>query len=260
MPNPMTRRTAFAAGISTAVSSLAPVAVAIASPVPDAALIRLDAEYRKAGERFHRSLERVVACENAANWPDRPDALRVQPDDRALGVGSRQANDDYYSGMDVEALRARRRTRRVEYDFDSRTGERWPRGRAPEYVFETLVKAEPWPEAQARADEIVTAYDAYREAERQEEHRSGLTAAEDEADALSAELRRIESAIIAEPARTPRGLAIKAGVLSKTDLSAEDRFNRLAADVRAAAAQEGRASESATMDLALVHRCTNEKS
>lgn len=76
---------------------------------------------------------------------------------------------------------------------------------------------EPWPEAQARADEIVAAWDA-REAEIARRNEvSGFDAAKEAWEARDAALDIIEDEIAAAEAHTVTGLTIKARLAASWD-------------------------------------------
>ncbi len=82
----------------------------------------------------------------------------------------------------------------------------------------------PWPEAQARADEIVAAYDAWSNERNRIEAESGLVAAREAECRLGEALSDIEAAIEGTTARTLKGLLVKARIAHR-DLTAGSEIN-----------------------------------
>jgi predicted secreted Zn-dependent protease len=74
----------------------------------------------------------------------------------------------------------------------------------------TKTVLEPWPEAQARADEIVAAWDKYLADMRTAREQSGFEKADEAAREAVAELRELEGQIVRTWAKTPMGMLVKA--------------------------------------------------
>jgi hypothetical protein len=144
--------------------------------------------------------------------PDRPVALYVQKIDWTLhmpyGRGDtfetvRDGKRAFaYTQQAVEELRSMPRTRA---DFTKLTGDKktgWTPGRKPD------------PKAQARADEIVAAWDEYTAALREARERSGYAEAREAVFDLAGELKELEERIAGIPATTPQGLLFKAKMVA----------------------------------------------
>ncbi|MBM0206889.1 hypothetical protein JNW90_30720 [Micromonospora sp. STR1s_5] len=71
----------------------------------------------------------------------------------------------------------------------------------------------PWPQAQARADEIVAAWDAYQAEERRRREASGYTAADEAHDAAMDAYCAARDAVVLTPATTMQGVIAKAAVV-----------------------------------------------
>ena len=68
---------------------------------------------------------------------------------------------------------------------------------------------QPWPEAQARADEILSAWDAWHEARGATDHAHGVHAAEARCSELAGEIHVIWDRMASMPAHTAEGLRVK---------------------------------------------------
>ncbi|MHC2018165.1 hypothetical protein [Methylobacterium sp. CM6247] len=84
-----------------------------------------------------------------------------------------------------------------------------------------VVEQHPWPEAQARADEICAAFDRWHADRAAAEKAIGLTDANDQLVALGKELARLDREIAATTATTLAGLRVK--VLVAQDYYEEDK-------------------------------------
>ncbi|MBM0206897.1 hypothetical protein JNW90_30760 [Micromonospora sp. STR1s_5] len=83
---------------------------------------------------------------------------------------------------------------------------------------------EPWPEAQARADEIVTAWDAWNAEVRRRRHASGRTAADEAHDQAMRAYQDARTALMLTPARTISGVMAKAAVVMSMYEDSEEDF------------------------------------
>jgi hypothetical protein len=76
----------------------------------------------------------------------------------------------------------------------------------------TKTALEPWPEAQARADEIVAAWDKYLADLRAAREQSGFEAADEAAREAVAALHELEGQMSGPGRNTPRGMLVKARI------------------------------------------------
>ncbi|KAA2241144.1 hypothetical protein F0L46_04925 [Salinarimonas soli] len=170
---------------------------------PDAALLALGRVYeaherkcRKASDMAREACERVHAALVV------PEALRPRENDVALGL-PKVTSDRYDAGL-VRKLRASPRTRDVRTPITDLN-----RGNLP-HDAHTRVGREPWPEAQARVDEIVAASEQYEADKCRLEDALGLTQAETLSNDLEDEATALRAAISALQASTLDGLLVKA--------------------------------------------------
>lgn len=174
----------------------------------DAELIRLGRQFEVAAAR-ETELGAIAsaACDEALrHMPERPAALLFREDDslfrlrRDRGVGVPPAGDEY-EWRDIEALRGRTFTRRVERLVT-------PEDKLPSSAH-TIVGGEPWPEAQARADEIVDAWDSWHAERHQARVEHGEIAADEAEDAARLVTQALVERIAAERATTAEGFRVK---------------------------------------------------
>ncbi|MGE8128926.1 hypothetical protein ACQKQD_18295 [Methylobacterium sp. NPDC080182] len=184
--------------------------------------LSLDAELLHLGQQFEAAREReTAACEacNAAqreadrHMPERPACLTLRVSDHPLNVYPHRMHPDALEGIqlgtaDIEWLR-RKMPMMHEVLRPIREGER-AHVDHPGRKFDIV----PHPEAQARAEEIVAASDAWH-AERVRIHGEYVTQALDDAanDAGNAAVALAER-IAALPARTAEGFRVKLRALS----------------------------------------------
>jgi hypothetical protein len=115
------------------------------------------------------------------------------------------------------------RTRRVERKPErSENGREWK-------DHERIVSSEPWPEAQARADEIVAASKRLTAEKRRRRDVSGFTEATAACDAARERHYASMERIAAVRAKTPRGAALKAAVIAG---SYEDDLAEMEAEIQ----------------------------
>ena len=145
---------------------------AIAMPGADAELVELAARHARLSQETACAFEHQCKCEDTAILllPPEPEAIRRAADDHMLleypwrKHKDHKTSPDKYTEREFEELRERPRKRLVILDFDPVTGQTWPEGTAPAHIRDALQKGVPWPEAEARAQEIVSAYEAYNRA------------------------------------------------------------------------------------------------
>ncbi|MCJ2092273.1 hypothetical protein MKK67_07160 [Methylobacterium sp. J-072] len=190
---------------------------------PDAELLDLwrrrglaEAAAKAAGRR-HDDLS------DATKLPLPPEAVFVQAGDEGFGfLGLATAHGSGRLWYSVQAPGAggragplrRRRTRIVDEPF--------PEGHSLHGTDSTIGRRVAWPEAQARADAIVAAWDGWKAELERIYAASGLHAAEAEWEALDDAQNELDGAIRDATARTLDGLRIKAQ-LAQIDLDEETR-------------------------------------
>lgn len=183
----------------------------------DAELIALGDRWRLEDDAYDAACDRETELHKATVLPDRPEAMFLREGDRRLEL------DTVASGYRVEGRRpwfwvgepdckmaTARRLRgpqTTHRDFPPEPGS--------ELYGEDVVisRRVPWPERQARADEIVAAYDAHEAERAAAREASGLTAAATESDRLGKVVEATIAEVHATPARTMAGLAVKATII-----------------------------------------------
>jgi hypothetical protein len=198
-----------------AVQPEATPAKAPAEAVGDAELLRLGAQFEVARQREIAACEACNAADREADrhMPARPACLIYRASDERLNVHRTSMMPEALEGREIRSADVERLRRMMPMTHEVlrpvRPGERahidHP-GRKLDIV--------PHPEAQARAEEIVAAYDAWL-AERMRIHGEYVTealddAANDAGDAAAALAERIA----ALPARTAEGFRVKLRALS----------------------------------------------
>jgi hypothetical protein len=212
---------------AAAVPSLAADAGAPFGDHPDRKLFGLAREYEAALKIEQAADARMIAISEAyeAAAPMMPDVLRHRILDhtdfsfpmRSGGCKISDDDGDFYTYAEVEKLRARPQKRLTGYVIDLTTGVKTPATAVTPYkevLQERHLWGEPWPEAQARADEIVAAWDRHTAAHDALEASLGYDAAEEAYyDAVRAR-EAIGATIAAERATTLAGLRIRAAIVA----------------------------------------------
>jgi hypothetical protein len=206
--NRITRRSAMV-GVASTLPAM--VAGASAAAGDDAGLLALgwhfDAITETLSQVSHRFTELFELHSELS--PAKPDTMRARREDAQmfdLGKGGMPAIDDngYYLPGAIEALRGRKFVR-----TDARSATPAD-GLCPDVI--TIISRVPWPEASARATEIVVSYDTWMAGRDALAREMGFCEAEDQLGRVQAELFSIERKILAEPAATIGGLIVKARV------------------------------------------------
>jgi len=194
------------------------MAAPVAADHPDAELIALWQRWEEARRIERAALARWDTIPNARDLIDTPEALSVQPDDDALGIAN--LADVTHDGRlwycvgnpgsrhRASVLREPRRRNRIRPPV--------PSDNLPTNAW-AVVSGEPWPEAQARADAIVAAWDWYEAETARLNEASGHDAAEREWQACDGELGIAEDDIMNTQARNLAGLTIKARIAHEQD-------------------------------------------
>ena len=187
----------------------------LAAEVPggDRELLQLGRQFEAARKRETAACEACNAAQREADrhMPERPAALLFRASDHPLRLGKFLTHPDDLEGTEVTAadvawMERKPYVRQVERPVR-------PEDNLPADAH-TVVEAHPWPEAQDRADEIVTAWAAWH-AERQQVHDEYVTTALDDAanDAGDAGVALAER-IAALPVHTAEGFRVKLRALS----------------------------------------------
>lgn len=175
----------------------------------DAALIALGIELDAAREReadADRDYE-ARADAAAAAVPERPVCLTFRESDHPFKLRQSVSHPAAMEGLPVDfddVAWMRRAPIQHQVLRDARPGERgWSDygGKVPEM--------QPWPEAQARADEIVAAWVAWRDAIHTVDVEHGIVEAEARGDQIGEEITTIVCRIAAIPSHTVEGMSIK---------------------------------------------------
>lgn len=217
--------------LGAAVVAAAPIPARAAGTVeahPDAALIALGQRWAEA-YRIERAAAAIWnAYGDVQEIVPPPEAVYVRDGDDALGIARLAGKDRngrlwYYVGLPgstahAGVLREPRRRNRVRPPVpeDNLPADAWG-----------VISGEPWPEAQARADEIVGAWDGWRAAMARHNVVSGHDAAEADWTAKDDVLSGLEDEISVTKAHTLAGLTIKARLAQSLD----DRHHRISDDL-----------------------------
>lgn len=192
-----------------AVLSLVPITVPPAAEHPDAALIDLGIELTGAEACLRAAEDDYEArCDAAlAAMPERPASLTFREADARFNLRREHCHPAAMEGSsvqigDVEWMSRRPLTHEIKRPV--RPGERaWHDH--PGHVLEVV----PFPEAQARADEIVAAWEAWAAAQQAIDEAHGLPEAEARCSPAYAAVKSALDRLAALPARTVDGMHIK---------------------------------------------------
>lgn len=207
----ITRRSILAGfGASIPAAAVAGVSPNLGAPL-DEDLLALGRRWEAAAAAYIAHLDAFNAAEARylASKPAKPEALKRMPSDRDLRLSSPISSDDgFFTGEHVRSFRSKRRMKSVEYAITEaeRIRLNYPTDA------HILVRSEPWPEAQARADEIVTAWDEWQAGIARARQESGLETAEEENTRLHRAEADLREEITRKPARTIEGIMLKARV------------------------------------------------
>jgi hypothetical protein len=235
------------AAVAVPAAAIAPATTAPAAPAhPDAGLIELGRRFDQAsaavGGAVRRACEVEEAGSDAVDGIAMPEALRLRETDQellqfdwGLHLYHSRGEPEFFTDIEVSDFREKARTRL--FRITSRD--------TPEARYERR----PWPEAQARADEIVKAWDERTEIQKRKRGELGITAAEDAIDRAYDALRVIENAIIAWPASTMVGLFVKLHVVEWCHRDGDDEGDIKFWDVENGKATDDKTVRSIIQDL-----------
>ncbi len=219
--HPLSRRSFLAASGATLAATTAvavPAALArAAEPDPDAELLALADEWKAACVRFAQAADVLAAAETRyfAAKPEFPDACNRQSGDPALNLCASFNVGKPYDRSEIEELRKHGRKRAF---YELLTAEERTRLGLPTDALE-IQRLEPWPEAQARADEIISAWDKYHADVERAHEESGVEAAEQVENEAMDEMDDIRDRIAQTRAHTLKGLLIKAQMAESQPVS-----------------------------------------
>ena len=202
------------AALSGAAAAQPPIFTAAAAAI-DAVLLELERRWGPANAAYELASAKEEALDDYC--PPLPEALYLRQGDHALGLGKyatgRGEGDEddrpryCHEGSKTE-LRGWRR-RHWKWEQSPGTGE----DGAPDGSM--IERRVPWPEAQARADEIAEAWDRWTADEKAARETSGYAAAAREARRLGKVVGEIEREIEDATPLTLAGLAVKARHLQR---------------------------------------------
>lgn len=176
-----------------------------ANDAQDAAIDSLDAAY----SRF----------QELGGNPKMPEALLYREEDRDLGLHNlagypNGAEERQYPRSAVVFLKQSPRRKRFETTRPGTLAEGFTQQEIDDWQANVLkVHYEPWPEAQARADEIVAAWDGWIAESARRRDVSGATAAKKLHDERHGLFRAAAMRLVRTPARTMEGVRAKVAVI-----------------------------------------------
>jgi hypothetical protein len=188
---------------------------AFASSSPDTELIQAIARWREAEAAHDAAVEAARAAEERYEDPAIPEVLYRRDGDRTFRIPPAIATDRttgqrYYDTNAVLLLRQSPRKRDVQRRLTERE---IAASLDPSY---DLVSAkEVWPEAQARADEIIAAGDWLQGERQRREDAAGIRVAEETERGAYQAYRAAGRAIADTPATTVQGAILKARVVAE---------------------------------------------
>lgn len=200
-----------------------------------------DAAYTRANEEHEAAWRRY---RDLGGRPEIPDALFRREGDDDLGLWSgtvrRLDGPDVFDRSAIEFYRARPRLKAIEVRRPVTLADGFSEEEVASGI-NVIVRTtrEPWPEAQARADEVVAAWDAYVAEETRCRAVSGLDAASKASEACLEAYTEARKEVAATPARTLEGIALKVSVVmgfydGLVDLAEEIELSDYTADAQIA--------------------------
>lgn len=212
---------AGAAASAVAIAGLPARAGASTGSDPEAALLQAIREVHSAdGALEAADIEQGAAyarC-NALGPVPLPEEVFQREGDRDLNLPEPHLSHEgkrLYSPLQADQFRQRPRKRDVYYPCPPEMG-------VPDW--NRIVRAEPWPEAQARANEIVAGWDRCQAERASRKKISGVTAAEAACAAARARLQASYLALASMHVQTLRGCILKAAMVAQLYGGPED-FN-----------------------------------
>jgi hypothetical protein len=235
-------RRSLLASLATLPAITSRTASTLASPA-DAALFAALARFHDA----NRAVDLACAAEDEAmsryEAPDFPDALWVRDKDPGLvvpvGYSGGGGQRRYFQDVTIEYLRKLPCERRIRHERPATAEGGFTEAELAEGQVIVRYERQPWPEAQARADEIVTAFDAWQSEKQRRRDASGLTTALSAVDGARRAYRKARDELIRIPARTMEGVIAKAACVIESFYADEDGQEQLAEDVEGAFAGLG---------------------
>ena len=198
------------------------VQLAPISPEADALLLDLGRQFEAARDAEKAADSRFIDLDDkvAAVLPRKPDSLVFQAGDRDYGLREHHLHPDAWEGLEVfheDIAWMRGRTFTHEVWREAREGERAWHGHGGK-----LPEIQPYPEAQARAAELVAIWDAWQADHARIEAEHGLPAALAASEDASAFTKAVAVQIAELPAHTAEGLKVKVRALNFYAFSASE--------------------------------------
>lgn len=208
---PSSRR-GFLCGVA-ALALIAPPASAIELS-PDAELLDLWRRRGRALEAAKAAGHRHDQISDATQYPEPPEAVFVQEGDREFGFTKLADHEGQERPWYVVGPpRARQKAGQLRRPQTHFVDEPFPEGHRLHGTGDVLARRVPWPEAQARADAIVAAYDGWVAEQERIYVASGIEAANAEWEELDDARAEIDGMIRDAAARTLDGVRIKAQLI-----------------------------------------------
>jgi hypothetical protein len=225
---PTSRRNFLRSG-SAAIAALAIPTLANAAPAfgLDAELVELGQQLETVSAQWWKSGELVSHLAKVAEdqYPQLPDVLKSRPEDKQFGLpkpndgrwyrpikGGNRNEPGYYTINHLHELKQFEPSQRKEVPFKQYHREKF--GPDAPFVFHDLdndivVSLVPWPEAQARVDELIAAIEDWRKACRKIDHAVGYMKADREFQRLANQDHNLLKKICKTEAKSLEGILVK---------------------------------------------------
>jgi hypothetical protein len=207
----LNRRNMLRGAVAVLPLAAMPVALAGVAQDEDAALFALLARWKEVNAHEKRLATAYYDAEEHFGriLPPMPEALFAREGDAALGLQSfpyQETGRRWYGWQPVEALEGKRCMRSVPYPIDEamRVAHKYPSDA------HTLYRSEPWPEKQARVDEITAAFREWKETQRRAHEQAGDDRAFDAWQEAREESEEVRMALVNAEPKTLAGALAKA--------------------------------------------------
>lgn len=220
------RRNFIKSGAALAVASVSP-ALAFPSEGQDAELIELGRQLETINTQWWKSGESVSRLAGVAEnqYPPLSDVLKARDTDKPFHLptpndgkwyrptkGGNREEPGYYVTGQLNELKQFKPTRQVEIPIKEYRRDKFGPNDPLAVLYledEVLIKVVPWPEAQARVDQLIEAIEVWRKACRKINHTTGYMKAEREFQRLATKHHNILKKILRIEARSMQGILVK---------------------------------------------------
>jgi hypothetical protein len=194
----------------------------------DAALIELGQQLETVNAQWPKASESVSRLAGVAEnqYPPLPDVLRARDTDKPFHLpkpndgrwykptsGGNSDQPGYYTNFHLNELKQFRPTRQVEVPMKEYQRDMFDPADLLTVLYledEVFIKVVPWPEAKARADELIAAIEVWRKACRKIDHATGYMKAEREFQRLANQDHALLNKICKIEAKSLQGVLVKA--------------------------------------------------